>query len=64
MDKMQRSMTTYVKSLTKVKEADDKEKLLPIAYLGSTMVSHGEDFDPDSEFGMCLSSTNTIYPQP
>ncbi|KAF1346546.1 hypothetical protein BDV97DRAFT_300900 [Delphinella strobiligena] len=56
MDKMQRSMTTYVKSLTKVKEADDKEKLLPIAYLGSTMVSHGDDFDPDSEFGMCLSS--------
>jgi hypothetical protein len=23
--------------------------------LGSTMVTHGEDFEPDSEFGNCLS---------
>jgi hypothetical protein len=50
-------MTTYVKSLSKTKEAEDKEKTLPIAYLGSTMASHGDDFEPDSEFGQCLAST-------
>ena len=50
-------MTTYVKSLSKTKEAEDKEKTLPIAFLGSTMASHGDDFEPDSEFGQCLSST-------
>ena len=55
MERMQRSMTTYIKSLSKVKEAEDKEKLLPIAYMGSTMVTHADDFDPDSEFGQCLS---------
>jgi hypothetical protein len=46
-----------VKSLSKTKEAEDKEKTLPIAYLGSTMASHGDDFEPDSEFGQCLAST-------
>lgn len=56
MDRLQRSMTTYVKSLSKHKEAEDKEKTLPLAYMGSTMVSHGDDFEPDSEFGQCLSS--------
>lgn len=57
MERLQRSMTTYVKSLSKTKEAEDKEKTLPIAYLGATMASHGDDFEPDSEFGQCLSST-------
>lgn len=57
MERLQKSMTTYVKSLSKTKEAEDKEKTLPIAYLGSTMASHGDDFEPDSEFGQCLSST-------
>ncbi|GAB7355247.1 hypothetical protein MBLNU459_g5796t3 [Dothideomycetes sp. NU459] len=56
MDRLQRSMTTYVKSLSKHKEAEDKEKTLPVAYMGSTMVSHGDDFEPDSEFGQCLTS--------
>ncbi|KAF2750410.1 BAR-domain-containing protein [Sporormia fimetaria CBS 119925] len=56
MDKMQRAMTTYVKSLSKRAEGDDKEKSLPGGHLGSTMVSHSEDFEPDSEFGSCLSS--------
>jgi len=53
---MHRSMTTYIKSLSKVKEAEDKEKQLPVAYLGATMVGHADDFEPDSEFGQCLSS--------
>ena len=54
MERLQRSMTAYVKTLSKRQEGDDKEKSLPVAYLGSTMVSHGEDFEDDSEFGQCL----------
>lgn len=56
MDKMQRSMAIYVKSLSKRAEGDDREKQLPGGHLGSSMVTHGEDFEPDSEFGNCLSS--------
>ena len=47
-------MATYVKTLSKRNEAEDKEKSLPVSYLGTTMVSHGEDFEDDSEFGQCL----------
>jgi hypothetical protein len=54
MDRLHKSMTSYVKSLSKVKELDDKEKVLPVAYLGQTMTTHGEDFEPDSDFGNCL----------
>jgi len=54
MERLQKSMTTYIKTLSKRNEGEDKEKMLPIAYLGSTMVSHGEDFENDSEFGQCL----------
>lgn len=54
MERLQRSMTAYVKTLSKRQEGDDKEKILPVAYLGSTMVNHGEDFEDDSEFGQCL----------
>ena len=54
-------MTVYVKSLSKTKEAEDKEKSLPVAYLGSTMLSHGEDFEADSEFGNCLISTAPFF---
>jgi len=54
MEKLQKSMTVYVKSLSKRNELDDKEKLLPVGYLGQTMITHGEDFDPDSTFGNCL----------
>lgn len=57
MEKLQKSMTSYVKSLSKRNEAEDKEKILPVAYLGQSMVAHGEDFEPDSEFGNCLIST-------
>ncbi|CAA9957988.1 BAR domain containing protein [Pyrenophora teres f. maculata] len=56
MDKMQQAMAVYVKSLSKRAEGADKEKQLPGGHLGSSMVTHGEDFEPDSEFGMCLSS--------
>jgi len=53
MERLQRSMNVYVKSLSKRTE-DEKEKPLPISYLGSTMTSHGDDFEPESEFGQCL----------
>ena len=53
---MQKSMTAYVKTLSKRSEGDDKEKILPVAYLGSTMLNHGEDFENDSIFGQCLIS--------
>ncbi|KNG50469.1 bar domain-containing protein [Stemphylium lycopersici] len=56
MDKMQAAMAVYVKSLSKRAEGADKEKQLPGGHLGSSMVTHGEDFEPDSEFGNCLSS--------
>ncbi|RYC63128.1 hypothetical protein CHU98_g3102 [Xylaria longipes] len=55
MDRLQKSMNTYVKSLSRRGETfEDKEKGLPVSYLGRTMISHGEDFEPDSEFGNCL----------
>ena len=54
MEKLQKSMTIYVKSLSKRNEVEDKEKILPVGYLGQTMIHHGEDFEPDSEFGNCL----------
>lgn len=54
MEKLQKSMTVYVKSLSRRNEVEDKEKVLPVGYLGQTMIHHGEDFEPDSEFGNCL----------
>jgi hypothetical protein len=54
MERLQKSMTTYVKALSKRNEGDDREKSLPVGYLGSTMVNHGEDFESNSEFGQCL----------
>lgn len=47
-------MTAYMKTLSKRNENDDKEKSLPVAYLGSSMANHGEDFEHDSEYGQCL----------
>lgn len=55
MDRMQESMSAYMKAVSKRTEIERREKNLPIAYLGSTMVAHGEDFEHDSEFGQCLS---------
>lgn len=63
MDKLQKSMNIYSKSISKrCESADDKEKGLPISYMGRTMMSHGEDFEPDSEFGNCL--IGTPHPSP
>ncbi|KAJ5573670.1 uncharacterized protein N7459_008097 [Penicillium hispanicum] len=55
VDRIHKSMTAYVKAVSKRNEGDDKEKTLPIAHLGSSMISHGEDFDGNSEYGQCLT---------
>ncbi|KAF4979502.1 hypothetical protein FDECE_18043, partial [Fusarium decemcellulare] len=57
MERMQKSMTAYVKWISRRNELlDDKERGTPISYLGRTMATHGEDFEQDSEFGNCLLS--------
>ncbi|KAI1099328.1 BAR-domain-containing protein [Jackrogersella minutella] len=54
-ERLQKSTNTYIKSLSRRGETfEDKEKGLPVSYLGRTMMSHGEDFEPSSEFGNCL----------
>jgi len=55
MERLHKGMTGYIKSMSKRNEVEDKEKTLAIQYLGSTMTTHGEDFEVDSEFGQCLS---------
>lgn len=47
--------------MSKKSEIEGKEKILPIAHMGGTMVSHGEDFDTDSELGQCLNSKPGLY---
>jgi len=55
MEQLQRSMSLYVKWIGRRGEAaEDKEKNLAVGYLGRSMVSHGEEFQSDSEFGNCL----------
>lgn len=54
MVKLQSSMNEYVKWLSRRAEGMDREKGVPAAILGRTMIAHGEDFDNDSEFGNCL----------
>ncbi|KAJ5223610.1 hypothetical protein N7468_008152 [Penicillium chermesinum] len=54
IDRIHKAMTGYVKAISKRNEGDDKERTLPIAHLGSSMVAHGEDFDGNSEYGQCL----------
>jgi len=60
MDRLHKSMSMYVKAVGKKSEGEDRDKLLPVGYLGATMVSHGHDFSPDSEFGNCLISNVTL----
>ncbi|KAL5342963.1 hypothetical protein BJX70DRAFT_355290 [Aspergillus crustosus] len=55
IDRIHKSMTAYVKSVSKRSEGEDKEKTLPIAHLGGTMIAHGEDYDAHSEYGRCLT---------
>ncbi|KAL3476128.1 hypothetical protein BJX99DRAFT_148243 [Aspergillus californicus] len=55
IDRIHKSMTAYVKSISKRSEGDDKEKTLPIAHLGGSLITHGEDYDANSEYGRCLT---------
>ncbi|KAK5065242.1 hypothetical protein LTR84_001080 [Exophiala bonariae] len=55
LDKMQRSTNAYVKAVSKRSEIEGKEKILPIAHMGGTMIAHGDEFDIDSEIGQCLA---------
>ncbi|KAL4919409.1 hypothetical protein BDW62DRAFT_178861 [Aspergillus aurantiobrunneus] len=55
VDRIHKSMAAYVKSVSKRSEGDDKEKTLPIAHLGGSMITHGEDYDANSEYGRCLT---------
>ena len=60
----QKSMTGYIKAMSKKREGDDREMSLPVGYMGSTMVSHGEEFEHDSEFGRCLiSMSSSLFQQ-
>lgn len=52
---MHKSMTMYIKAMSKRNEGDDKEKNLSVGHMGATMVNHGEDFDNSSDFGQCLT---------
>lgn len=56
MEKLHKSMLGYVQSVSAKKEGDAKEKMLPIDGLAQAMITHGEEFEPDSLFGNCLSS--------
>ncbi|KAF2208512.1 hypothetical protein CERZMDRAFT_49196 [Cercospora zeae-maydis SCOH1-5] len=55
MGKLKKSADVYVQHMAKRDRYQDKDQQLPVAYFGSTMVAHGDDFEPDSEFGQCLS---------
>ncbi|KAI9809476.1 MAG: hypothetical protein M1826_003890 [Phylliscum demangeonii] len=61
MERLQKSMTTYVKSISKTKEVEDKDRRLPVAYLGTTMLQHGEQMDQDSIFGGCLTDMGRAH---
>ncbi|KAK4151842.1 hypothetical protein C8A00DRAFT_35511 [Chaetomidium leptoderma] len=55
MERLQRSMNQYIKWMGRhLEPSEDREKALPVGYLGRSMVSHGEEFQADSEFGNCL----------
>lgn len=56
MERLQQSANAYILSMSRRDQGDKKEKQIPIGHFGSTLVSHGDDFEPDSEFGQCLLS--------
>jgi len=54
IEKMSESTNAYIKAVSRRTEAEKKEKTLPIAHMGGSMIAHSEDFEHDSEFGQCL----------
>lgn len=59
MDKMQKSMTTYVKWVGR--RTEDREKAFPSGQLGATLIQHGQDYAPESDYGNCLISKLTVF---
>lgn len=56
LDRINKASNTYIKTLSKRDQYEGREKQMPVAYFGNSLVAHGDDFEPDSEFGQCLSS--------
>jgi hypothetical protein len=56
MEKMHNATNIYIRSVSKRKEQDDKEKMLPLDVLSQSLIYHGEEFEHDSTFGTCLTS--------
>lgn len=56
MERLYACTNGYIKSISRRDAGEGKEKQLPIGHFGSVLVSHGDDFEPDSEFGQCLST--------
>ncbi|KAI9154945.1 cyclin h [Paramyrothecium foliicola] len=57
MERLQKGMTTYLKWMSRRCDAfEDKERNSPSTVLGRTMAAHGDDFEPESEFGNCLAT--------
>jgi hypothetical protein len=50
-------MGNYMKAISRRDAGEEKEKVLPIGAMATTMANHGEDFENDSEFGQCLIGT-------
>ena len=63
MERLHKSMTSYIKSISKTKEAEEKDRSLPVAYLGATMISHGQQLDRNSVFGSCLIGESAPLPR-
>lgn len=53
MVKLQTTMNAYIKWLA-LRDNLLGEKGVPTAVMGRTMITHGEDFDHNSQFGNCL----------
>jgi hypothetical protein len=55
MERLQQSSTGYIKSLSRRDQGEGKEKHLPVGHFANVLIAHGDDFEPDSEFGLCLT---------
>lgn len=67
MDRLHSSAQIYIKSLSKRREGDDREKMIPVDIVAQSMLNHGEEFESDSQYGQCLISESTgrslFYPE-
>ncbi|KAF3925596.1 hypothetical protein ABW21_db0205026 [Orbilia brochopaga] len=61
MERLHSSANIYIKSLSKRREGDDREKMIPVDIVGQAMVSHGEEFESDSTYGQCLQRFGRVH---